>query len=635
MQRAAYLSPQAGRARRDPGRAPAAAEQRNTADKTYSGNQAGLRRFSALQCKLAVGSVNDPLEAEADRAADLVMRMTDPNLSVSSGATQIVRKSSSREEEDEKPGLMRKPSANSPSPVTSAPAAVEEELRSSGQPLDPATRSMFEPRFGVDFSHVRIHAGDSAGRSAAQTGALAYTVGSHIVFGNGNFSPATMNGQKLLAHELAHVVQQGQLRPVQGRELGTGASARASQHPAPANGLAEQHSAIPEPALRKSASLGITASSCEFIARLSVPAQSLVDQVVQALSAADPIGGVGNPAAAFQTLAGIADDQLLLEVLTELGRRAQLDILISNVGSAPADSELLLSSLYAVKVATGGISDIADPYLIQAAQHIGQVPEARRDSILRYVVATRYGTQYLAATMEALPAMVAALRSAAVTQDAALQTAGAGGGALPSPGPWAPPGGQPIPFYIGNQAHTGIAAYYALAHPADVTFYNFIPMSNIVSRWTSMGNTLTGALAAGNADLKPDIANLTRRHLYEIKPLASVGLAVTEATMYAGLFTAVGIPMTLGPAGETGTTGVVPAPAGVYIFASPVPGAITYEYRRAQLEKVPVEEPSGARKWRIELRPLTVQQQQAIVATTAVGGMMLIIIMIALSPVGV
>ena len=89
-----------------------------------------------------------------------------------------------------------------------APGAVHAVLAASGEPLDAASRSWFEPRFGHDFSAVRIHTGAEAAASARAVNAAAYTVGPHIVFGERQFNPGTSAGDRLLAHELAHVVQQ-------------------------------------------------------------------------------------------------------------------------------------------------------------------------------------------------------------------------------------------------------------------------------------------------------------------------------------------------------------------------------------------------------------------------------------------
>jgi hypothetical protein len=88
------------------------------------------------------------------------------------------------------------------------PPIVHEVLRSSGQPLDAATRSFMEVRFGYDFSQVRVHTDAQAAESARAVNALAYTVGEDVVFGPDGFRPDTSAGQKLLAHELTHVLQQ-------------------------------------------------------------------------------------------------------------------------------------------------------------------------------------------------------------------------------------------------------------------------------------------------------------------------------------------------------------------------------------------------------------------------------------------
>ena len=87
--------------------------------------------------------------------------------------------------------------------------SVRRALASPGTPLDSATRAYFEPELGHDFNSVRVHADSAAAESAHAINALAYTVGRHVVFGRGRYAPTTLQGQQLLAHELAHVVQQG------------------------------------------------------------------------------------------------------------------------------------------------------------------------------------------------------------------------------------------------------------------------------------------------------------------------------------------------------------------------------------------------------------------------------------------
>jgi hypothetical protein len=102
--------------------------------------------------------------------------------------------------------LQRRSAADAPVVV---PPAVHEVLGSSGQPLDPGIRSFMEPGFGHDFSRVRIHADGRSGEAAQAVNAHAFTVGRDLVFASGQYAPNTQVGQRLLAHELSHVVQQG------------------------------------------------------------------------------------------------------------------------------------------------------------------------------------------------------------------------------------------------------------------------------------------------------------------------------------------------------------------------------------------------------------------------------------------
>ncbi len=77
-----------------------------------------------------------------------------------------------------------------------------------GSPLDAGARSFLEPRMGADFSDVRVHTGPRADESARSISAQAYTVGNNVVFRDGGYRPDTPAGRHVLAHELAHVVQQ-------------------------------------------------------------------------------------------------------------------------------------------------------------------------------------------------------------------------------------------------------------------------------------------------------------------------------------------------------------------------------------------------------------------------------------------
>ena len=151
-------------------------------------------KSGTLQAKLKIGQPNDIYEQEADRVAEQVMRMPDP----------ILQRGCDKCHAEDK--ILQLSSVGSVSKT--APTIVHEVLRSPGQPLDPSTRAFMEPRFGYDFSRVRVHADTKAAESAQAVNALAYTVGNNVVFGAGSYDPLSTQGHRLLAHELTHVVQQ-------------------------------------------------------------------------------------------------------------------------------------------------------------------------------------------------------------------------------------------------------------------------------------------------------------------------------------------------------------------------------------------------------------------------------------------
>ena len=98
--------------------------------------------------------------------------------------------------------------AASHGPIGNVPPSVHNVLSSAGRPLDTGTRSFMESRFGQDFGGVRVHNDSQAAESARAVNAHAYTVGQDVVFGAGQYAPDTSKGRHLLAHELAHTVQQ-------------------------------------------------------------------------------------------------------------------------------------------------------------------------------------------------------------------------------------------------------------------------------------------------------------------------------------------------------------------------------------------------------------------------------------------
>ena len=145
----------------------------------------------SLQRKLTIGDSNDPLEQEADRVADQVMVAS---------AHSIVGSTP--------PRIQRFTGQSTGQADMAAPASVDRVLSSPGRPLEPGLQQDMEQRFGHDFSRVRVHTDAAAEQSALDVNANAYTVGRDIVFGVNQFAPRTNAGQRLIAHELTHVVQQ-------------------------------------------------------------------------------------------------------------------------------------------------------------------------------------------------------------------------------------------------------------------------------------------------------------------------------------------------------------------------------------------------------------------------------------------
>ncbi|WP_448873803.1 eCIS core domain-containing protein [Desulfobulbus propionicus] len=159
-------------------------------------------KAGALQTKPASNTPGDKYELEADRAAEQVTRMAEPQIQRAcpggGGCLNL--------QEEQRLRTSGVQTDHASEEVT--PPIVQEALTSPGQPLDASARSYFEPRFGQDFRGVRVHADVAAHNAARQLDARAFTCRQDVFFGTGEFAPETLEGRQLLAHELSHVVQQ-------------------------------------------------------------------------------------------------------------------------------------------------------------------------------------------------------------------------------------------------------------------------------------------------------------------------------------------------------------------------------------------------------------------------------------------
>ncbi|HWQ49288.1 MAG TPA: DUF4157 domain-containing protein, partial [Methanosarcina sp.] len=185
-----------------------------------------LIKSGALQAKLRIGQPNDIYEQEADRVAEQIIKMPKP----------IIQKQTNFEEEKEE-SFKTKLSVNHITPLVQRQVEDENEekpikrkeagqnfevssdihtminsLQGGGQPLPDQVRSYFEPRFGQDFGHVRVHTDSNAVLAARAINAKAFTIGNDVVFGAGQYAPNEVEGRRLLGHELTHVIQQGGTR---------------------------------------------------------------------------------------------------------------------------------------------------------------------------------------------------------------------------------------------------------------------------------------------------------------------------------------------------------------------------------------------------------------------------------------
>lgn len=218
------------------------------------GNRAVQRLFRSgvIQAKLRIGQPTDIYEQEADRVVDKVMRMPNPLVQrqkdeeeeeliqtkpIAGQITPLVQRQVEEEKEEEAPIQTKSLSTEQPIVQRQVEPKEEEEeefiqtkahkdqtpettptltsqiqsLKGGGHPLPDSTRAYFEPRFGADFSRVRIHNNSKAAETAKSVNARVFTTEGDIIFGAGQYSPNTSTGKRLLAHELTHVVQQKSL----------------------------------------------------------------------------------------------------------------------------------------------------------------------------------------------------------------------------------------------------------------------------------------------------------------------------------------------------------------------------------------------------------------------------------------
>jgi hypothetical protein len=210
-----------------------------------------LRGLGA-QAKLRLGAPDDACEREADAVAARVMNARAPSPVAADASGPRVQRMCAECEEEEK---VRRKTAPEPQPEeeeeevqakcvpeAAAPAPAIAALRGGGRPLAPPVRAFFEPRFGADFSQVRVHDGPTGQAAARALRARAFTRGHDIAFAPGEYAPLTPAGGRLMAHELTHVLQQRDAdAPIRRWAVGTAPAPEADWTVVPQDPSTEDH----------------------------------------------------------------------------------------------------------------------------------------------------------------------------------------------------------------------------------------------------------------------------------------------------------------------------------------------------------------------------------------------------------
>jgi Domain of unknown function (DUF4157) len=159
-----------------------------------------------VQTRLSVSKPADPLEKEADRTADKVMRMAEPVPRAAAAPRAPVPPQAQRAASAEQP--IQRFGEGTPTVAADAQSEIQ-RATTGGQALPPQVRGFMEPRLGADLGDVRVHADESAASLSNHLSARAFTYRNHVFFARDQYQPGTTEGRHLLAHELTHTIQQG------------------------------------------------------------------------------------------------------------------------------------------------------------------------------------------------------------------------------------------------------------------------------------------------------------------------------------------------------------------------------------------------------------------------------------------
>ncbi|MEM6725540.1 MAG: DUF4157 domain-containing protein, partial [Bacteroidota bacterium] len=303
-----------------------------------------------IQAKLTVNQPGDAYEKEADAMADQVVRMKssgkvaanmeteEPQLQTKSatGRTTVQRKCAACEPEE----TIQPKAVNAP--VAQASTHVENQLKRSkgkGEPLPKTTKTQMESGFGADFSKVRVHTDTSAIQMNQSLNAQAFTHGSDIYFGAGKYQPGSTEGDRLLAHELTHTIQQGATVK---RKTKPESAAQQEEQKAPASGVSPK-----------------TTSSAKVTSPRSTP-QAVMSQIMRSISKVNPmISRSMVPQIQLRANVRYAPTDINCIAMDTLGTPGALNVLFDqDVAALSGPNQLLIENFVGSWVARGLSDDL-------------------------------------------------------------------------------------------------------------------------------------------------------------------------------------------------------------------------------------------------------------------------------------
>ena len=562
-----------------------------------------LFRSGAIQAKVAVSAPGDPAEAEADGVADRVVAGGHAGV-IQRKAAALAPTAPACVECGAEEKVQRKGHPGPAAPASSASPAKLKLPGGSGQPLAPTVQALFEPRFGTDFSGVRVHAGEHAAQAARSIEARAFTAGRDVVFGADEYHPEHREGQRLIAHELTHVVQQqDRSRPYMLQRQGKPAATPAPLVVAPdanapkvqrdggdpeAGPLIDRYRAALTAANWERAAVLLNGFSDDDIKKrvedtieLPVSSRTLMRQhtpdwdfrVRRALLLRDyEDAKLANQwGSAATTLNGFSDEDI---------RKLASQLSATEVGPMITGARESMSGVSLSRVLNG----IARRYDEVSPDPPGTKALTVVDLMKAAGLPIETTRAYLALKLGvgAGQGPAAGGQASGDDHEADVKTlAGAMGAAVVAGAP------KPLPpkqLEEGNLAHELIGDFYCALNPPSVSDLSILDVLGFAKRRVpglskAIKQTQTDLFT--NLDMRPDIVDLGKLQLFEIKPLGSAGLAVPEALLYISLFNALGlseISFKLGNPSNPGTAGMIPGPQQTLVWASPLPGAIIYNF---------------------------------------------------------